>query len=357
MDRIAVIYGGYFIYWNSIMITMAACSAVLLFWGLYLHRAGDPILPAVMIPPLLILSLVFARFLHWYSRFDSYSGFVSAMTDYSSGGYALLGVFAACLLSACVVRALKLCRNLPELLDCMCLSGGIGIAVGRLACFFNTADRGMAVSSTSLPWVYPVTNAASGLSEYRLAVFLFQAVFCAVLTITLLILWFRAQRRWPAGDAALIFLLCYSASQIVFDSMRYDSLYFRSNGFVSIVQVVCALTMLTVTVLFSVRMVRISRMQKWYFVIWTVIACLFGLAGYMEYYVQRHGDQALFAYSMMSLSLTGIIAAVLVIRMYALNMQRLQMLERRQNMICPERFAFRIEEVLPAPEAAADETQ
>ena len=56
--------------------------------------------------------------------------------------------------------------NLPQMLDCMAVAGCAGIAVGRLACFFNSADRGQIIASTqSLPWVYPVTNAVSGAME------------------------------------------------------------------------------------------------------------------------------------------------------------------------------------------------
>ena len=47
------------------------------------------------------------------------------------------------------------------------------------------------------------------------------------------------------------------------------------------------------------------------------IAALLGVGAYMEYHVQRHGDQALFAYSFMSLCLILVIILTLVIRRFA----------------------------------------
>ena len=44
------------------------------------------------------------------------------------------------------------------------------------------------------------------------------------------------------------------------------------------------------------------------------MAALLGCAGYMEYYVQRHGNQAALAYSVMSVALCGYLVLVLVAR-------------------------------------------
>ena len=43
-----------------------------------------------------------------------------------------------------------------------------------------------------------------------------------------------------------------------------------------------------------------------------LILGMMGLAGYMEYYVQRHGNEAAFAYSIMSASLLLVILLVLI---------------------------------------------
>ena len=317
MDQIALIVGETFIYWNSILLTAGAAVAICFFLACYLWKSGNAIAGFAVVPLALVVSLGLARFVHWYCRADSYDSFAAAMTDYASGGYALLGVFAGCLLAALVVRGLFLTRNLPQMLDCMAIAGCAGMAVGRLASFYNSSDRGQIIQSIqSLPFVYPVTNAVSGALEYRLATFVIQAMVAAVLFGALAWFDWHSHRRGRGrdGDTCLVFLLCYGASQVVLDSTRYDSLFFRSNGFVSMVQVLAAVAMAFSAVWFSVRLVKSRGFRWWNVPLWLLQLAAVGGAGYMEYYVQRRGNEALFAYSVMSGCLLLVIGSALLIR-------------------------------------------
>lgn len=325
MDKIAFISGGTILYWNSIILTLAAATAVFFFLAFYIGKGGNAVAAFTAVPLSLVLSLVAARFFHWYCRFDSYDSFLSAMTDYSSGGYALMGCFLGCFLAACLLRFMRLDRSLPEMLDCMCIAGCAGIAVGRLASFFNSTDRGQIVESVkTLPFVYPVTNAVSGALEYRLATFVIQAMVAAVLFVVLGIFYIRGNKQGKLhdGDTCLIFLLIYGASQVVLDSTRYDSLFFRSNGFVSVVQVLGALGLGLAIAVFSHRMVKARGFRFWQVLLWVVIAAGIGCAGFMEYYVQRRGNEAVFAYSVMSGCLLAVIFLTLLIRALAVKNQR-----------------------------------
>ena len=317
MERIAFVYGDAVVYWNSIVLTLAAAVAICFFLSFYLGRSGNALAGFAAVPLGLALSLVLARFFHWYCRSDSYDGFLSAMTDYSQGGYALMGVFLGCFLAAAALRGLCFHRNLPQMLDAMALAGCAGIAVGRLASFFDASDRGQVVTVTqSLPWVYPVTNAVSGATEYRLATFLLQAMVAAALFVILGLYYRRAGSRgkYRDGDVCLMFLMLYGVSQVVLDSTRYDSLFFRSNGFVSVVQVLGALGLGLAIGVFSRRLVRRRGFRGWYVMLWLALAGLIGGAGFMEYYVQRHGNEAVFAYSVMSACLACAALLTLLIR-------------------------------------------
>lgn len=310
MDRIAFIIGNTFVYWNSIVLTLAAGVAICVFLACYLPR-GNGNAAAVAVPMALVLSVVLARLAHWYFRPDSYIGFLAAMTDYTSGGYALLGVFLACGLTALVLRLLRLETQPARLLDAMSLGGCAGIALGRLACFFSTADRGQLLENIrTLPFAYPVNNVVTGAPEYRLATFVIQSMVTAVIFGALL-LFFLLVRKRRAGDVTLLFALLYGMSQAVLDSTRYDSLYMRSNGFISVVQLSGAAAVLGVSVWFSLRMVRARGFRGWYLAIWIAMLALLGGAGYMEYFVQRHGDRALFSYSIMTACLGAIVALAL----------------------------------------------
>lgn len=318
MEKIAFFLDGAPVYWQNIVLALGAVTAICFFLSFYLGKTGNPAAAFAVIPLAIFLSLVFARFFHWYSRTDSYEGFLPAMKLFSPGGYALMGVFLGCFLAAALVRLLHLSRSLPEMLDAMSLAGAAGIAVGRLASLFNSSDRGQVLDFLHfLPFSYPVVNAVSGATEYRFAVFLFQSLFCLVLFLCLASFYRKNQNRCPDGDACILFLMCYCASQIVLDSIRYDSLFFRSNGFVSIAQVISAIALVGGIVVFSRRLVKRKGFRTWYGLLWLAIAAALGVAGFMEYYVQRHGSAALLSYTVMSLCLALILWIGLEIRRVA----------------------------------------
>ena len=325
MDKIAFYSGGTAIYWNSVILTLAAATAICFFLAFSLGKSGNGAAGFAAVPVSMVLSLVFARFFHWYCQSDSYQSFSAAMTDYTAGGYALMGVFLGCFLAAGLTRIVCLHRNLPEMLDAMSIAGCAGIAVGRLSSLFNASDRGQVlVNFRSLPLAYPVSNAVSGAVEYRLATFALQSMVALALFLGLTVFYCKGQKRGKLkdGDTCLVFLLLYGASQVVLDSTRYDSLFFRSNGFVSVVQVLGALALVLAVLLFSRRMVKARGFRAWQILLWLLIAIAIAGAGYMEYYVQRWGSKALFAYSVMSACLLFVICLTLFIRRLAVTVER-----------------------------------
>jgi len=320
MDKLALISGETFLYWNSIVYTLAAATAIAFFLAFYIGKCGNAVAGFAAVPLSIALSLVAGRFFHWYCRADSYGGFLAAMTDYTSGGYALMGVFLGCFVVAWLLRLIRLSRSLPEMLDAMAISGCAGIAVGRLASLFNSSDRGQVLANfKSLPFAWPVTNAVSGAVEYRLATFMLQSLVALALFVGLSLFYIKGNKRdnLKNGDTSLIFVLIYGASQVVLDSTRYDSLFFRSNGFVSVVQVLGALGLALAIFVFSKRMVKAWGLKFWQFLLWIPIAAGIGCGGFMEYYVQRRGNEAVFAYSIMSGCLIGVILMTLLIRFLA----------------------------------------
>jgi prolipoprotein diacylglyceryltransferase len=326
MEKVAFIVGETFIYWSSIVLTLAVVTAICMFAFFYMKNSRNCIAWAIFVPLAIVASLYISRFLHWYCFADSYSSMETAMGDFSRGSFALMGAFFGCLAVACVLRLVRIVKDLPEMLDCLCLGGAAGIAVGRLYSLFNSTNRGMNVEGiTGLPLVYPVTNAVSGAVEYRLATFMLQSVSTGTIVV-ILVLWMLlaaiCRKKLRDGDVTLLFLLMYGACQIILDSTRYDSLFMRANGFVSLVQILGLIALLTAIVLFSVRMVKARGFHWSQILLWVLFLPLMGGAGYMEYYVQRHGDQAAFAYSVMAPCLLGIVLLSIVIRALAVSAER-----------------------------------
>ena len=326
MEKIAFIIGETFIYWSSIILTLAVVTAICMFAAFYMKNTRNCIAWAIFVPASIVASLYIARFLHWYCFADSYNSMESAMADFSRGSFALMGAFFGCLAVACVLRIVRIVKDLPEMLDCLCLGGGAGIAVGRLASLFNSTDRGMNVEGiTGLPLVYPVTNAVSGAVEYRLATFMLQAMITGLIFLVLAIFYMKGTGRrgkLRSGDTTLLFLCSYGAAQIVLDSTRYDSMFMRSNGFISIVQILGLISMLVPIILFSIRMVKSGGLKWWAFLLWVPYVALMGTAAFMEYWVQRHGNQALFSYSVMSACLVIAVALTVGLRWFAVRRER-----------------------------------
>ena len=75
-------------------------------------------------------------------------------------------------------------------------------------------------------------------------------------------------------------------------------------------------------ILFSRRRVKARGFRAWQIFLWLLIGIAIAGAGYMEYYVQRRGNEALFAYSVMSGSLIVAILLTLLIRALAVSVER-----------------------------------
>lgn len=306
MNQVALILSNTTIYWYCVVLALSLAAGACLFMGFCLHREIPTVRAAGTVCLAVCLSLAFSRLLYWHCRADSFENLLQAMTTPAVSDFALAGTFAGCGLA--VVLLGRVAEERRTMLDCMSLAGCAAIALGRLGGFFTTADRGQILTElTNLPWAYPVANAASGEPEYRLATFLFQAVIAGALFCVLAVRFFSRRKNRP-GDITLLFLLGYSASQVLLDSTRYDSLYLRSNGFVSVVQIFAAVTLAACLVLLAVRAAKNGGIRKWMVAVWALLVGLFACAGYMEYFVQRHGRLAFFAYCVMEHCLVGILA-------------------------------------------------
>lgn len=318
MNQIAFIFDNFTVYWYNIVLALAVLSGICFFMACCHHRRIRPVWAAAAVILSVILSLVLARLMYWYSRADSYVSLTQALSAPASANLALSGVFFGCTAAALLLK--KPAGGLAGLLDCMSVGGCWAIALGRLSDFFASADRGQILTDmTALPWAYPVINATSGMPEYRLATFVLQAIVAAVLFVILAWLMFSPRHKaLPKGDIALVFLLVYSASQVILDSTRYDSLFLRSNGFISVVQLLSAIVLGCSIIFISLRAAKSRGVRKWMVAVWVAITALFGLAGYMEYYVQRHGRLAFFSYSIMEHCLVGIVVLSVILWRYSL---------------------------------------
>ncbi len=346
-NSIAISSGDLLLYWTGIVIALGVAAWFAMSLALYTSDRGKASAMWLYMPIATVLSVLFARAVHWYCHSEQYTCFTSAITDYSSGGFCLPGVLLALMVAAVLVRLLCFTDSIGRLLDAVAPGACIGIALFRLSAIFNTTCRSTILITDpayqSLPIGSAVTS-SGGNVEYRFATFFVQFLLMLALAVLMVGL-FAARRRksvkrgFRRGHIFALFLTFYCAMEVVLDSTRNDSSFFPWNGFVSIVQIFSAVSMLTVFILYSVNSVKANGLRYWHWICWVLFAAAIGGAGFYEYWVQRHGNLYLYCYSVMSVCCIAI--CVLVYVMY------LTVCER------PRRAAAPAPENLPKPEENA----
>ena len=308
MQTIAFILPHTTVYYSGLILSLAALGSVSLLLGLRQRQGAALTGSAVFALLSLLLAVPCSRLVHWYCNTVQYSSFTAAMTDYSVGGYSSLGAAAAVLLSALLLRAAGIIRDLPALLDCAAPAGALALCIGRMACLFSADDRSKFTLQGEffrrLPFMVSSTLPSGG-TEWRIATFALESISCGVMCVLFLLLFRRlrtaprGKAKWQDGNVFLLFIGLYGAVTVVLDSTRYDALYLRSNGFVSVTQICCLASLVLGTVLYSVRSIQCRGLRKWHFALWASYLAAAGIGGYMEYVVQRHNDRFLSAYTVM----------------------------------------------------------
>lgn len=333
MNSIAFYIGSVCVTRHGILMGLGVLTAVIS--AVMLRRMQNrPMLPVLWAGAIAsVLVPLMSRIVYWYCLYEQFDSFWKALVMFDSGGYSMVGAVCGLLLSGFLaVKAVKNSvpgQTLSELYDCILPSGVLGTAVGRLAGLYDTADKGRFIiekpAFQRLPFSVPVADVYTGEVSYRLAVFMFEsAAAFAVYAVSMVI--FRkiygangaagaeksVYRVSSAGVAALAFFI---AAQCVFDSMKYDALFLRSNGFVCLMQIFGAAVLVALAV-YSGYLARkegahgITRGKAALMITGGLL--LLGNAGYMEYYVQRHGNLYLSCYAVM---ITGLVCAAALIVM------------------------------------------
>lgn len=347
MNKIAFIFDGFVVNWTSIVLVLAVLAAIVLCFALSVTKPGYSTPLAVMLPIAMIFGLVLGRIIHWYCRTDQYKSFAHAFADFSVGGFSLIGIIVGCLIAALIIWALGLAPSIGKLLDIFAPGAALAIALGRLSFLFNYADRGKVFieneANRRLPIGSAVINVSSGATEWRFATFFIQALVAGAIFLLLLVLFFHFPRRVlkngksSAGMTFLAFTIIYFSTEILLDSTRYDALFLRSNGFVSLMQIFAAVMIVFSFVFISIRSVRFNRLKAYHIILWIIYLASLGVAGYMEYYVQRHGNLYMFSYTLMGAGLVlSIICAMIMMATTLCKAPKLQPAATSEQELPPE---------------------
>lgn len=321
MDKIAYFLGDTPVYWSSLVIIFGAVSCFLLTLALYTGRGGKASAVLFFMPIAAILGIYLARALHCYCHPERYQSLASALGNLGEGEFCLAGVHAAVIIAVIVIKLLGLISKPEDFFDCLVPGYTLLIAMIRLSAYFNTTCRSKIIMPDEryhmLPFASPVTN-TSGVVEWRFATFFIE--FLLLLAVFAIVMYFYANHRKDLmkrkvthkGNTALMFLLFFSAVELILDSTRYDASFAHFNAFVSITQMVSAVSIIFVLVIYSIRSIRANGLRGWHFAIWFGFLAAIGGVGASEYLVQRHGDWYRKCYAWMALAIISMVTLICV---------------------------------------------
>lgn len=320
MNTIAVCIGSLKIYWSGVIIALAALVFLLLALAANRRRCANTAAVFVMFTLTVVFSILISRFLNWYCHTEQYVSFLSAFTDYSNGGYCIISVPIGILLSVWIVSRFGLAEDTAAFADDAFFGLPAAAALIRLSALFDNTCRSKIVITAAafqrLPFAVPVTT-AGGATEYRFATF-FVEFLLMLLAQALLFAFRRSNRRRrsiseehnTAGCGAFMSLLLFDAVELIMDSTRYDSSFVHFNGFVSLVQMFCAITMLGILVIISVPTVSSKGVSTRVIATWAGFLAGVVTVGISEYLVQRHGNWHVYCYAAMSVGVIAMTVSV-----------------------------------------------
>lgn len=318
MSAIAFYSSSLTIYWSAIVIVLGIAAWFCLSMALYRGDGGRASAMWLMLALGTVLSIFFCRAIHWYCNAEQYEGFLSALTDYSIGSYCLPGMFLGLLLVGLLAAKLRFADSAADLFDALAPGAALGVALFRLSALFNSSCRGSIAITPELLHRLPFTSeveVAAGVTEYRFATFFVQFILLLIFAVVLAVFFLRHradEKKWgrQRGYVAGLFLTVYSAMEIILDSTRYDSCVLRSNGFVSVVQIVSALIIVVILAVYCRRSVKANGRHWYHFALWGGYVLSLAAVGGSEYFVQRHRDWFIGCYSVMTLGLILMVTVV-----------------------------------------------
>lgn len=322
MNPIAISTGSTVIYWSAVVIALGIAAGFALSYSLYISHGGRSAAMWLLLPLALLFSVPLCRAIHWYCHLEQYTSFIRAITDYSTGSYCLPGALLGAWLAALIVKKLGFERRIARLLDTFAPGAALAVAFIRLSALFNGSCRSKIAVTTPalqhLPIASGITN-STGAVEYRFATFFVEFLLMLIAAAVLLEFFYRCRKRpmkrgSSDGNTARYFLLLYSAIELLLDSTRNDSSFMKFNGFVSIVQMICAICIGALLIYYSRRSVKANGLGARHWVIWAVWFVGLAGTGVSEYLVQRHGNWYLGCYAAMTVCCA--LMAVAVYRMY-----------------------------------------
>ena len=260
MNRVAVDFGVFQIYWYSIFIIIGMMVGMFFVYSEAKKKNITDVTITNLIFYTILVSIIGARLYYVAFHWDYYSIHSLEIFEIWNGGLAIHGAIiigGAFLISYCFRKKL----DILMLLDICCVGLIIGQAIGRWGNFFNQEAYGSAVSLEFLEGLhlpqFIIDGMHIGLNYYH-PTFLYESIWCIIGFVILLVI--RRRRYIKTGQIFGVYCMWYGLGRFFIEGLRTDSLMLGSLKMAQIVSV----GMFLVGLFFFVRRFKGGRFDHLY---------------------------------------------------------------------------------------------
>jgi len=359
MNQIAVFYGNTTIYFSSVLIACSILAAFIFSLAIYMPRHRFGVAMWIFFPTATVASVLLSRIIHWYCNTEMYVDFKSAITDFTTGDYCIIGIIFAVWIVSMLLRLLRLVRSHYNLLDAAAPGMAFIISIIRFSHIFSDKCYGKMIITDPayqhLPISAPIIG-SDGNAEYRFASFFVSFIIMLIATVLIILFYLKKSDSFYAaksegidydsiaiklrksdGHTFRLFLLLFAAEEVIIDSTRYDASHLFFSGeqfaglnkgasFMGLSQFISALMLLYLFIYYLVKSIKnmkqLGRSRKYLFL--TVSLFVFGLAiaGGCEYLVQRFTGMFMYIYPGQAAGLCCMMASIIIMYFKAVSKSR-----------------------------------
>lgn len=278
-------FGDFCIYWHGVFIGCAVFLAALVFC--LLRRLQKESFTSALQIALISMptAIITARIFYcWFAK-ASFAQGIKECANLMTGGYALYGALLG-ILAALIIYSRVCKKSALQMIDAAVPAVSLAIAIGRFASVMSNDDIGFTVSSEIIQQ-FPLAVWSESEQSWILWVGFFEgitALLIFIFTLIIFILKYKLDLKGlQCGSVVLMFMLTYGLSQTILESMRNDSLFMVSLGFVRISQIVSFIMAVVAIIIIIVNGCRISKPNISNIILWAVCAAALGTTVYCEF--------------------------------------------------------------------------
>ena len=260
MNRVAVDFGVFQVYWYSIFILIGMLVGMFFVYSEAKKKNIADNTVTNIIFYTVIVAIIGARLYYVLFNWSHYSEHSIEILEIWNGGLAIHGaiIFGGLFL---ILYCLKRKLDILLIFDISCVGLIIGQAIGRWGNFFNQEAYGSQVSLEFLRGLHLPQFIIDGMlinGEYYQPTFLYESIWCFIGFVILLII--RRRKYIKIGQTFGVYCMWYSLGRFFIEGMRQDSLMIGSLKMAQIVSV----GMFLVGLFFFIKRMRGGRFEHLY---------------------------------------------------------------------------------------------